>query len=133
MKICIVASDKITDFSFISDKLSKSEFDITEVVIRDKEDKLIKIWAKESQLPVKQFSVNWKDTECEGAVVVQGKFGPYNKMAAKFRDEEMVEYADAFIIFEAGVNDMHHLKRTIIESDKPVEEYTSEELKVYVF
>jgi len=66
-------------------------------------------WAKKNNIPVKEFSADWKNVNVENVLVKKGPYGEYNALAGHNRNKKMAEYADAVILFKggAGTNNMH--------------------------
>ena len=89
MRTIISGSRSATDYSLIKFIIRNSQFGITEVVCGGAPgiDSLGKQWAKENNLPVKDFPADWDK---------------YGKSAGPKRNKQMAEYADALILIWDG-------------------------------
>lgn len=59
-------------------------------------------WAEVKDIPAKEFKINWKDVKVEGAEVVDGEYGPYNRRAPLMRNNEMLKDATHLIAITDG-------------------------------
>lgn len=92
MKVIIASSRSITDYEKLLSAIYQSKlihWEITEVVSGTARgvDKLGERYAKEKNIPLKQFPAQW---------------GKYGKSAGYKRNQEMAGYADAAIILWDG-------------------------------
>jgi hypothetical protein len=89
MKTIIAGSRGINDYLKIKEAIAKSGITITEVVSGGARgvDQLGERYAKENNIPIKQFIPNWNK---------------HGKAAGFLRNAEMVEYAEAAIIVWDG-------------------------------
>lgn len=86
MKVIIAGSRTVSDYSIINDAIKKSCFTITEVVSGTCKgvDKLGEFYAKQHNIPIKQFPADWSK----------------GKSAGYLRNAEMANYADALIAIQ---------------------------------
>ena len=84
MKTIIAESRNVVDQAIIEKAVLESAFLITEVVEGGLKgvDTLVRKWAEENQLPIKEFKAKWIK---------------YGKSADPIRNRDMAEYADALI------------------------------------
>lgn len=84
MKTIIAGSRDILDASLVSVAIGCASFGVSEVVcgMASGVDTLGWLWAKEHDIPVKEFPANWSK---------------YGKRAGYLRNQEMANYADALI------------------------------------
>jgi hypothetical protein len=89
MKVIIAGSRTITDYLTVCDAITKSGFQITEVVSGGCKgvDSLGEFWAREHKVPVKQFPADWD---------------MYGKAAGPKRNQQMANYGEALIAVWAG-------------------------------
>lgn len=90
MRVVIAGSRSINDYETVKKAIETSSFTITEVVSGGARgvDQLGERYAKENNLPIKQFIPNWF----------------IGKYAGIIRNAEMAEYADALIAVYDGVS-----------------------------
>lgn len=91
--------------------IEKSGFNISEIVSGAAKgvDTIGEHWAREKNIPVKQFVPDWNNITSAGAVVKTGQYGPYNAKAGFDRNQQMAEYAEAMIAIDddtPGTGDM---------------------------
>lgn len=84
MKTIIAGSRTVQEYDAVSEAISESGIEVTEVVSggADGVDSLGERWATEHDVPVTEFHPDWET---------------YGGYAGLRRNEEMVEYADALI------------------------------------
>lgn len=84
MKVIVAGSRTISDLTLVAEAIRESGFEITEVVSGGAMgvDRAGERWAKNAQIPVRQFIPDWKR---EG------------KRAGFIRNRQMAEYADALV------------------------------------
>ncbi len=89
MKLIIAGSRNITDYQILVNVIKLSGLNITEVVSGTAYgvDKMGERWAKENNIPIKQFPANWS---------------AYGKSAGYRRNEEMADYADGLLALWDG-------------------------------
>ena len=89
MKTIIAGSRTITEYSIVLKAIENSKFKITEVVSGTAlgVDKLGEEYAKENNIPIKQFPADWNR---------------HGKKAGYLRNKEMAEYADAVVLVWDG-------------------------------
>ena len=111
MKTVIAGSRDITDYNLVKTAIEDSGFVISEVVCGKSRgvDSLGELWAKNNNIPVKEFPAKWNDIK-EGGPVKLNKFGkPYNPAAGFDRNEEMAKWAEALISVHNGSNGSAHM------------------------
>ncbi len=84
MKVIVAGSRSINDYEFVKKTIQESGFKITEIVSGRAKgvDRLGEVYAKENNIPVKQFIVDWDK---------------YGRSAGIKRNIEMGNYSDALI------------------------------------
>ena len=89
MKVVIAGSRTITDYEILLDAMSQVDWVITEVVsgLATGVDTLGMRWAKEKNIPVKEFRAEWE---------------LHGKAAGPIRNSQMAKYADAVIVIWDG-------------------------------
>lgn len=124
MKVIVAGSRSIIDYEFVKKHLDDCQLSIKEVVSGGAigVDRLGERWAKENNIPIKQFLPDWKQ---------------YGKQAGFLRNHDMALYADFLVAFwdgkSRGTQDMF-LKMSSLckphvilsyEEEKPMEPETS--------
>lgn len=91
MKTIIAGSRGIVNYSLVKETIEESGFEITEVVSGGARgvDRLGERYAKENNIPIKQFIPDWDGL---------------GKKAGHVRNREMGDYADALIALWDGVS-----------------------------
>jgi len=89
MKVIIAGSRTISDLELVSQAITESCFDITEVVCGGAKgvDECGRLWAEKHNIPVKVFNADWNK---------------YGKIAGPVRNFEMAKYADALVLVWDG-------------------------------
>lgn len=89
MKVIIAGSRNITDYNMIEQVISKSKFNITEVVCGCAigVDRVGQQWAKNNSIKIEEMPANWNK---------------HGRAAGPIRNSEMAKYADAAIIIWDG-------------------------------
>lgn len=77
----------------------------------DGADTLGEDWAFEAEIVCRVDRARWDEIDVEGAVIKQGKYGPYNSVAGFWRNQRMAERATHFIALRkkgrsSGTDDM---------------------------
>ena len=113
MKVIIAGSRSIKDYQRVKSVIESSPFfgKITEVVSgkADGVDTLGEQWAKENGIPIKSFPVTNEDWE---------KYG--KPLAARKRNNDMGEYADALIlVWDGKSGGSRHMRKVMLDFDKP--------------
>ena len=112
---CIIAGSRtVNDLNTVNKAVEASGFkdDIVEVVSGTAYgvDKTGELWAKQHNLPVKQFSADWSNIDVPGAIVRENAKGKYNAKAGFDRNQKMAEYADVLVAVmednSSGTEDM---------------------------
>lgn len=107
MKVIIAGSRDISDRDLVEIGVNFSGFDITEVVSGGARgvDYLGEQWANEHGIPITKFRPNWK----------------MGKLAGKFRNIEMAQYAHALIAVWDGMSPgTAHMIAYMMMINKPV-------------
>ncbi len=88
-KVIIAGSRNITNYKKVKRFIKKVEFNIDKIVsgMAKGVDKLGEKYAKENDIPIKQFPANWEE---------------YGRTAGPIRNREMAEYATHLIAFWDG-------------------------------
>ena len=91
MKVIVVGSRSICNYSFVSASIDSSGFLISEIIsgVAKGVDLLGEKYAREHNIPIKQFYPDWNK---------------YGKSAGFIRNKQMVDYADAVICIWDGVS-----------------------------
>lgn len=108
MKVIIAGSRNITSYAEVLKAIILSGFNITEVVSGRASgvDQLGEKWAKESNIPIKTFSPNWKEL---------------GRSAGILRNEDMGDYAEALIaIWDGQSRGTQHMIAFMSDRKKPV-------------
>ena len=106
MKIIIAGSRTITEYEIVLQAIQNSGFEITEIVSGKARgvDTLGERYAKENNIPIKEFPADWDNIDVEGAVIrihpISAK--KYNVKAGFVRNAQMAEYADGLIAITNG-------------------------------
>jgi hypothetical protein len=89
MKTIIAGGRTITDYSLVSLALAESQFTPTEIVsgMAPGVDTLAIQYAKEHNLPLKEFHANWSE---------------FGRSAGPIRNRQMAEYGDALVAIWDG-------------------------------
>ncbi|EAP4692486.1 DUF2493 domain-containing protein [Salmonella enterica] len=84
-------NDRTAIFSALG--LLHKQFQVTELIEGGASgvDNLCKQWAQLHGIPVRSCPADWNDLTVPGAVVKQGKHGPYNAVAGHQRNQAMLE------------------------------------------
>ena len=134
MKILFVIPKSLEDEGVLDQALDVSAFNMTELVSLG--DKRLESWARSKNIKVTKFDIDWGNLDQKGAEVAKNKFGkPYNKNAARFRDELAISYSDACIKVK-GEKDF--ITARVKKEDIPFFEfdprdYTDDDKVAYVF
>lgn len=105
MKVIIAGGRDFDDYEALKEAIKQSKFKIKEVVSGAAKgaDSLGERWAKENNVPVKQFKPDWNNTNHPDAIV-KFKQNPWTKKEEAYdwgagfrRNGEMAKYADALI------------------------------------
>jgi len=90
MKLCIFGSRNFADYKLLKEKVDKIHLEtpISEIVSGKAKgaDSLGEIWAKENNIPIKEFPADWL----------------LGKKAGPLRNEEMAQYCDKAIGFSVN-------------------------------
>jgi hypothetical protein len=111
MKVIIAGGREITNYDLVTCAITRSEFEITEVVsgMARGVDTLAVKYAKDNNLILKEFPADWKK---------------HGKKAGPIRNSEMANYADALIAVwdgkSKGTNNM-------------INQAINRKLKVYIY
>lgn len=93
MKLIIAGSRTFTDYEYMNKILDefKTMYSIEEVVcgMANGADLLGNTWAKENNIPIKEFPANWNE---------------YGKKAGFIRNIEMAKYGTCLIVFWDGIS-----------------------------
>jgi hypothetical protein len=132
MRLIIFGDRKIKDSKVLKDAIGHFSIDVSkieEVVcgLADGADTLGMDFAKENNIPVKEFKAEWDDLTAPGAVIkknVRGK--QYNAKAGFDRNQRMVDYADCGLALQSngdtpGTQDCIERLR---KSNKPIYVYS---------
>ena len=78
---------------FLALGILHKQFPVTELIEGGASgvDNLCKQWAQLHGIPVRSYPAAWDDLTVPGAVVKQGKHGPYNAVAGHQRNQAMLE------------------------------------------
>lgn len=89
MKVIIAGSRNIDDYKLVVDTITKSGYDITEVVsgCATGVDRLGEQWARTNNIPITEMPADWNR---------------YGRSAGPYRNRAMAEYADAAIVIWDG-------------------------------
>lgn len=105
-RIIIAGSRTITDYETVVQAIQNSGFEITEIVSGKANgvDMLGERYAKEHNIPVKEFPADWDNLDVEGAVIRMHPISgtKYNIKAGFMRNAQMAEYADGLIAITNG-------------------------------
>jgi hypothetical protein len=108
MKVIIAGSRNLGTLQQIKEAVTKSEFEITEVVSGRARgvDRCGEIYAELLHIPVKCFPADWEQ---------------YGKSAGYKRNQQMAEYADALIaIWDGHSKGTKHMINIMSSLDKPI-------------
>lgn len=123
MKVCIAGSRSITDYNIVKKAIKDSGFKISEVVSGGANgvDKLGERYAKENNIPLKQFLPDWNNINGPDVVIKYHNSGkPYNAISGLVRNEKMAEYCDAGIaICKDESKGTSHMISCLKELSKP--------------
>ncbi len=100
MKVIIAGSRSIISYVAVIDAIIKSNFDVSEIVSGRARgvDELGELYAKNHDIPIKEFPADWDNLTAPGAIVKKNRYGKeYNVNAGFARNAEMAKYADALI------------------------------------
>jgi len=95
MKILIVGSRDFNNYDMLCEAIKASKLKISEIVSGGGKglDCLSEQWAKENDVPIKSFNIDWNNLKQPGAIKKKNKWNKwFNANAAKYRDSQMVEY-----------------------------------------
>lgn len=92
--ITILKIDKNSEISSVKDAIKKCPFKITKLLIDNTKIEPYIIYLK---INYSIQTPDWKNLNRSGAEVVEGKFGKYDKNAAKHNDDIMLGQAEALI------------------------------------
>lgn len=135
MKVIIAGSRSVNDSDLVDkvvlEGLEALAIGVTEVVSGGAKgaDKLGELWAKQNDIPVKQFIPEWDNIKAEGAKVKERvnpwtkKKEKYNCLAGFTRNQQMAEYADALIAIDMGTNGTADMIERMKKEGKPVYVY----------
>jgi len=122
MKVIIAGSRDIIDLTCVIEAVSRSGFEITEVVSGTARgvDRLGELWAAQHNVPIKRFPADWS----------------IGKSAGYKRNEQMADYAEAAIIIHDGKSkgSQHMLdiakRKGLMVYYKIIEEKTNENVSI---
>lgn len=101
-------------------------------------DSLVDEWAEINDIKVEKFPIKWKDVDVEGAEVIEGPYGPYNKRAPLQRNRDMLKDVDFLfciwdgedignkILFEYAKNQGINVSVVILKDGGEPEKHTVE-------
>lgn len=107
MKVIIAGTRNIEDYKLVVDTITKSGYNITEVVsgCATGVDRLGETWARANNIPIKEMPANWYK---------------YGKAAGPYRNKEMAEYADAaIVIWDGESRGTRNMIENMIRKKKP--------------
>lgn len=107
MKVAIVGSREIKDYSILEEAVKKSNFKITEVVSGGAKgvDSLAEEFANNNNIECTVFKPDWNNINAPNAIVKTNEYGKqYNVLAGFERNTKIVEYCDAMIAIDNGSN-----------------------------
>lgn len=139
MKVAIVGSRDITDYSIVKEAIQKSGFKITEVVSGGAKgvDTLAEDYANDNELECTVFKPDWNNINRPGAKVKTNAYGkPYDCLAGFIRNQQIVDYCDAMIAIDNGSNGTNDSISKMKETGKPLyvhSMHSNTELDVYKF
>ncbi|MBC8427529.1 MAG: DUF2493 domain-containing protein [Proteobacteria bacterium] len=110
-KTIIAGGRNITDYNYVIEACKQSHFVITEVVsgMAKGVDTLGEQWAREHNIPIKQFPANWDK---------------YGRRAGPIRNEEMGDYSECLIaIWDGKSRGTKHM----------IDYATKKGLKIYIY
>lgn len=123
MKVIITGSRDVFDFTILQSAIKESEFEITEVVCGDSPgmDKCGECWAKQKDIPVKHFPIEWGDLNVPNALIRENSKGKYNARAGFDKNVLMAKYADAaIVIIDGDDKGSLHIIEQMENLEKPV-------------
>lgn len=135
MKLAVVGSNKFSNFTVLLRILNmikkKANYHIEEIVTqaettKDEKDptfiygigEFASKYAKTMMFPCRKFYIEWEDSE-----------GVYNPKAALNRNEELIEYADVFVILHERDDNCMKLIDQIKKSGKNYYEFDFKKMK----
>jgi len=139
MKVAIVGSRDITDYSILEEAVKKSGFKIKEVVSGGAKgvDSLAEDFAGQNKLKCTVFKPDWNNISSPNAIVKVNNYGKqYNVLAGFERNTKIVEYCDAMIAIDNGSNGTNDSISKMKETGKPLyvhSMHSNTELDVYKF
>jgi hypothetical protein len=95
---------------------------ITEIVVGDNQgvDFLAEQFAQANKIKVTKYLIDWETLDVPGAVVKNGKYGPYNSRAAFDRNQKIVDRADVGIAVQASGMDTTDMIKKFTKAGKEV-------------
>lgn len=134
-KVIVCGSRDCIDYDLIEDGILKGleslELGITTLVTTNDKGvaKTAQVWAANHNVSHIKFEADWKNILVEGAVV-QERFNKWNKRnekyntkAGAFRDDKMIEYADALICIDLYTGHNSFLLQKIVRANLPYYQY----------
>ena len=104
-KLAVIGSRDILNKEFIYSELDKllelTKIDLIVSGGAPGPDKIGVEWAKERNIPYKEYFANWKDMS-EPCVVKYNAFGAYNALAGFKRNEDIINNCDSVVAFWDG-------------------------------
>ena len=107
MKVMIACSDRnFKDKKHLFKAIDSFEYEISELVFMssgknddgsDSVQKLAKEWAITNSVSVTPFKIDWNNIKVPGADVQTNNYGKYNKNAALYCKDQMLDYCDGLI------------------------------------
>lgn len=126
LKTIVAGSRGITNYEYVKAAIEYCGWEVSEIVSGGAYgvDKLGERWARENNIPIKQFIPEWKNITGKPANEIgENKYGQYWKRAGIVRNIQMADYADALVaIWDGKSTGTQHMIRNAEEK----------KLKVYV-
>ena len=82
-------------------------------------DSLAKKWAESRNIKIAKCPADWKDLTVKGAVIKNGKYGPYNVLAGIQRNQRMIdEYKPEIAVIFPGGSGTEDMAKRCLEANK---------------
>jgi len=104
MRVAIIGSRTFQNYDLLKFKLLPCRASITQIVSGGAEgaDKLGEIYAKENNIPVKIFPVDWSDFSEPCKIKTNSVGKEYNALAGFNRNQKIIENSDFIVCFWDG-------------------------------
>ena len=101
MKLAIVGTKSNVEYSMLEEAMRGLNLKPKEIISTGEKGvaELASLYAKYNSVKHKEFVCDWK-TQTPNSIMVEGQWGPYNRLAAKERDEQLLGYVDSVLIIE---------------------------------